>query len=360
MPRVYKRIEKFLPKPDIIHVVGTNGKGTTGRFLSAALYKAGYSIGHYTSPHILSFNERIWINGSDAANAVLEEAHKELQAILTQQESEALSYFEYTTFLAMLCFRGCDYVVLEAGLGGEYDATAVFEKVLTILTPVDKDHEAFLGENIEEIATTKLGATAKRTLSAKQPHAVVEQVAAKLAKEKGGKIFFAEDLIAKNDEEIVATVAKEEFLPPYLQENLKTAIAALKLLKIEYDAFSFLHAKLFGRLSRIAPNIIVDVGHNPLAARSITQALAGKKFVLLYNSFKDKDYKQILEILRPIVKHVEILSIEGERVEQEERLKKTLNQLKIQYAPFEKIDNDKEYLVFGSFKVVEDFLKIYA
>ena len=360
MPRVYSRIKKFLPKQKIIHIVGTNGKGTTGRFLSTALYKAGFSTGHYTSPHILRFNERIWIDGNEVEDAVLEKAHRKLQSLLTQEESEALSYFEYTTFLAMICFEQCEYVVLEAGLGGEYDATAVFEKILTILTPVDKDHEAFLGDTIEAITKTKLGAVADKLLLAKQHHDVVKTIAKKIVQEKNGKLFQTWELLDNKDEKIIALLDRKFELPLYLQENLATAIAALKILHIDYGTNSFEGAKLFGRLSKIAPNVTVDVGHNPLAAKRIASSLKGKRIVLIFNSFKDKDYKTILLILKPIVKRVEILPVNGERVESLSELQKSLKQLKIQYELFEKIEKSEEYLVFGSFAVVEEFLKRYA
>ena len=143
MPRVYEKVKQRLPLPKIVHIIGTNGKGTTGRFLASCLHSLGYKIGHYTSPHILKFNERIWLNGNDVSDDILNNAHDELQTILTQEDSNSLSYFEYTTLLAMLIYKDCDYVVLEAGLGGEYDATAVFPKVLTLVTPIDFDHEAF-------------------------------------------------------------------------------------------------------------------------------------------------------------------------------------------------------------------------
>lgn len=158
MPRVYEKIKSSLSLPKIIHIIGTNGKGTTGRFLASALHSIGFNTGHYTSPHILEFNERVWINGEDASYELLEKSHQELQNLLTTLDSDSLSYFEYTTLLAMIAFGECEYIVMEAGLGGEFDATAVFPKCLTIVTPIALDHEAFLGSNIQEIATTKLNA----------------------------------------------------------------------------------------------------------------------------------------------------------------------------------------------------------
>lgn len=143
MPRIYEKIKDVLPTPKIIHIIGTNGKGTSGRFLANALYSIGFNTGHYTSPHILEFNERIYLNDKNITDTALEMAHIELQAILDADDADSLSYFEYTTLLGMIVFKECDYVVMEAGLGGEHDATAVFEKILTLVTPIAYDHEAF-------------------------------------------------------------------------------------------------------------------------------------------------------------------------------------------------------------------------
>ncbi|MCW8837910.1 MAG: bifunctional folylpolyglutamate synthase/dihydrofolate synthase, partial [Thiovulaceae bacterium] len=181
-PKIYEKIKQYLTIPKIIHLIGTNGKGTTGRFLATALFNNNYSVGHYTSPHILRFNERIWINGYDVKDEVLELAHKKLYNILDKDDSDALSYFEYTTLLAMIVYEGCDFVVLEAGLGGEYDATAVFKKELTLVTPIDLDHQAFLGSEIKSISQTKLNAIQNNAIISKQKHQEVYDVASSINK----------------------------------------------------------------------------------------------------------------------------------------------------------------------------------
>lgn len=356
MPRVFTRVEKAFKIPKIIHLIGTNGKGTTGRFLASALLSLGHTTGHYTSPHILRFNERIWLGGSDVSAVLLDDAHDVLQGILTQEESDSLSYFEYTTLLAMWIFKDLEYVVLEAGLGGEFDATAVFPKILTLVTPIDLDHEAFLGESVEAIARTKLNAVQNVAILAKQKHEVVYKVAQKL---KGVKIYKTDDLLEKSDLQKIANISQTLALAPYLQENLKLSIAALKYLELEYNEDNFLNARLFGRLSPIAPNILLDVGHNVLAASSILEALEGKKYILVYNSYKDKNYTEILKTLKPIIAHVEILAVDESRIERKEVLQATLEALGIENTNFEQIDDASNYLVFGSFSVAQKFLQIY-
>ena len=359
MPRVYARLKASLKLPKIIHLVGTNGKGTTGRFLASALYSLGFSTGHYTSPHILEFNERIWLNGNNVSNVILSEAHAELLSLLTPQEAESLSYFEYTTLLAVFLYQECDYVVLEAGLGGEYDATAVFENILTLITPIDFDHEAFLGSDIESIATTKINAVQTRAIVAKQSHDEVMRAAQKIAQEKSLLIETYGELLDEQDRIKITQVAKNNELPLYLQENLMLSIAALKVLGIDYTIENFKNAKLFGRLSRLKENILVDVGHNTLAAKSIYETLKENKYILVYNSYKDKNYKEILSILQPIILHVELIDVADERIEETARLTEVMQELDIKYKHFKGVEKEKDYLVFGSFSVVEAFLKEY-
>lgn len=359
MPRIYEKIKQYFAVKKVIHVIGTNGKGTTGRFLATALVNRGFRVGHYTSPHILKFNERIWLDGYDVSTDILESSHQSLQALLTKQDLDSLSYFEYTTFLAMLVFDSCEYVVLEAGLGGEHDATAVFKKDLTLVTPISYDHEAFLGSDIKSIVNEKLNAIQNNAILATQNHQEVYDKAQDLKTKYQYNIYQLEDILSQEDRKNIALISEELSLVTYLEENLKLSIAALKFFSIAYEVGDFKNAKLFGRLTNITENIIVDVGHNPLAASSIFKALKGKKYILVYNTYKDKDYKKILTLLKPLVSIVEIISIDDERIETSDKLQSVLKDLEIKYTFFNKIDENQKYLVFGSFAVVEEFLRIY-
>lgn len=356
MPRTYKKIEDFFKLPKIIHLIGTNGKGTTGRFLASALLKKGLHVGHYTSPHILKFNERIWLNGLDISDDVLEDAHEKLSSLLSKEDTDALSYFEYTTLLAIVVYEKCDYIVLEAGLGGEYDATAVFPKELTLFTPIDFDHTAFLGNTIESIATTKLNAMQKSTIVGFQKYDAVYKIAEQIAAQKGVEITFLKECSAEFFEQI-AVISEAMHLPIYLSDNLSLAASALEKLGFEFSLEDFKDARLFGRLTQIAPNIILDVGHNPLAATAIAKALEGQKFTLIYNSYKDKDFAEILTILKPIITEIEILHVEDSRIASKELLEEAIARIGLTCRPYFKIQKQKNYLVFGSFSVAETFLK---
>lgn len=356
-PKAYQAVAHLLPSPKIIHLVGTNGKGSTGRFLAIALSRAGKKVGHYTSPHILRFNERIWVNGSEINDEALEAAHKKLLSLLPEAIAEALSYFEYTTLLAMVAYEECEYVVCEAGLGGEFDATNVYEKALSVFTPIDFDHAAFLGNTIDSIATTKLRSMQRVALLGKQKHSEVESIARTIAGEKGCNLYIFSERVTPEIETIGLHLATKNALSGYLCDNLMLAMMAYELLGYEASEELFDQSALFGRLSAIAPNITLDVGHNALAAESIVQSFAGKKVTLIYNTYGDKDYREILALLKPIIDSVEIIEVNEARIVERSALENALYDLKIPFSPFEIIGEDKEYLVFGSFSVAETFLK---
>ena len=357
MPRIYAKIKASLFLPKIIHVIGTNGKGTTGHFLATALHNSGKNVGHYTSPHIIEFNERLWLNGSNVSKELLNASHKKLYSLLSKEDADALSYFEYTTLLALVVYQDVEYLVLEAGLGGEYDATAVFENILTLVTPIDQDHEAFLGTTIQEIARTKLNAMQKKVILAKQKYSDVLCIAQEVAKIKECSLYELSELLSDEDEQKIAQIAKENSLVPYLIDNLRLAIAALKKLGLEYETHTFKNSRLFGRLTQYKKNILLDVGHNILAAGAIRESLKGSKYILVYNSYKDKNYKEILTELKAIVQEVELIEIDDARGESLSVLQETLDSLGMKHSRFKETQEEKNYLVFGSFSVVEAFLK---
>ncbi|MCX6061639.1 MAG: bifunctional folylpolyglutamate synthase/dihydrofolate synthase [Campylobacterales bacterium] len=356
-PAAYESIRSFLAIPKIIHIVGTNGKGSTGRFLATALHRAGKKIGHYTSPHIVRFNERIWMDGEEISDELLEKAHKKILGILTSEYAHTLSYFEYTTLLAMVVFEECEYVVLEAGLGGEFDATNVFDKVLSVFTPIDFDHSAFLGNTIESITTTKLRSMQRVALMGKQPFIETKIIARQIANEKKTDIKCIDGMASVKIKEHALQNAIKNGLSDYLRDNLELAMAAYEVLGYTAEKVLFDQNALFGRLTKIKDNITLDVGHNSLAARAIAEAFRGQKVVLVYNTYADKDYQEILSILAPIIESVEIIEVDETRIVARELLEGVIRDLRITYCSFQEIREDKKYLVFGSFSVAEAFLK---
>lgn len=343
----YGILKPNIKQPQTVHIIGTNGKGSTGRTI-AHLANKTLKVGHFSSPHISKFNERIWINGEDINDTELDKAHIKLYNILGQNISNSLSYFEYTTLLALVAFENLDLIVLEAGLGGEFDATNVCDKDLTVITPIDIDHQQFLGNTIEEIASTKIRSIQKKALLAKQPNHEVYTIAKDIANSKSAKLYFTSKDIELNLN-----------FSGYIKENILVALDALDILDIKYDIQDLDSLKLFGRFYKFNNNIIIDVGHNILASMAIFKTL-NHQVVLIYNSLDDKDYRKILKILQPKIKRVEIIKIPSQRATTTEEIASALDNLNIKYSTYNnKIDNKENYLVFGSFYVVEEFLRIY-
>ncbi len=336
--RAYALLRPHLKKQRTIHIVGTNGKGSTGRALAHMLRQSGKSVGHFSSPHIMSFHERIWINGEDANDAALERAHEKLLGILSGLE-EKLSYFEYATLLALTACNGCEFMVLEAGMGGEFDATNVAPKEISVLTPVGLDHQEFLGESVEEIAKTKLRSCDNTLVVAKQPCTEVYAVA---------------DAMFENYRRVQPR--EDFFMGGYLGENIQTAVEVLRLLGIAYDSALLEGFELFGRNYRFADNITLDVGHNPLAAQVLSKQLPAGT-ILVYNALADKDIKGVLTQLRPGLKRVEIIPIRTPRAAAREDIEAVCAALGIPCGGYEGIKRGEHYLVFGSFFTVESFVR---
>jgi len=337
--------------PYVIHIVGTNGKGTTGRFLSSFLHQQNKKVLHYTSPHIIKFNERIWIDGKDSDNNQLQEAHSKLQKILTSNLLEKLTYFEYTTLLAIYISSNFDYLVLEAGLGGEFDATNVVENNLSIFTTIGLDHQNFLGNSLEEIASTKMRSCNNNYILGEQISSLNLNSTKEVLKNKN-RIELDNNLKLNQD------ISK---LAPYLKSNLNLALSVLKYLNLFSSDLKI--DKLSGRFEYLKSNIIIDVGHNPLAASVILETLQkeNKKVILIYNSYADKDYKEVLTILKPIIKHIEIIECNDNRIVDKNILENTIDSLEIKREEFDirNLKDNLNYLIFGSFLVVESFLNSY-
>jgi dihydrofolate synthase/folylpolyglutamate synthase len=332
----------FLKNKKIIHIIGTNGKGSTGRFLAHYLFKSGFRVGHYSSPHISRVNERFWLNGSFATNDELEGAHSRLFTMLERDTLAKLTYFEYLTLLALVVFRDCDFIVFEAGLGGEFDATNVVKKELTLVTNIGFDHKEFLGNSIESIARTKLNSISNPSIIGKQQFSVVYE----MAKEYGAK-------------------RREVFLksfgnyPKFLVENLNLALSAVKQLNIDLDIKRLNDIELFGRFYRYKRNIILDVGHNSLSAKEISKVLKSRKVILIFNSMKNKEYRETLKVLKRNIKEIHIL--QSNSLERVDKLKRVLKSLAISCKIFkrDRLSSRETYLVYGSFFVVKEFLERY-
>ncbi|MDA3077366.1 Mur ligase family protein [Campylobacter sp. JMF_06 NA1] len=370
-PAAFEAVRSALPLKNITQIIGTNGKGSTGRFLSRIIMSANgangrnsgpkFSVGHYTSPHIMRLNERIYRDGREISDDELQGAHEFLQANLPAKFRNNLSYFEYLTLAAAVHFRECDYCVFEAGMGGEFDATSSFDRELSLFTPIGTDHIGMLGVNLEQISRTKLNAMAQNAILSDEMNEISVKIAREIAAQKGANLAFASDFLNADEKREIAEYIKTHNLANFQYSNLKLAVAGAKFWGLNFKIAEILPLDLPGRAEAIAPNIIIDVGHNELAAAALAKEFAGKKFTLIYNAFADKDIKKVLATLAPIIKNVQILPYEAPGRELGgEMITRALDELGIAHSEFRGETYENElYLVFGSFHLVEEFLKFY-
>ncbi|MCQ2707530.1 bifunctional folylpolyglutamate synthase/dihydrofolate synthase [Helicobacter pylori] len=357
--QIYKDFKNafFEIQAKVIHVVGTNGKGSTGRFLTLLLADQNFKVLHFTSPHVFEFRERFFLNGSVVEESVLENAHQQLQS---HAFSSACSYFEYATLLAVMLAKDCDYLVLEAGLGGEFDSTNALEKTLSVFTPIDYDHKEFLGDSLESIATTKLKAMGSLSIIAPQQELVLN-IAQKIAKDKHAKLILVQNEISQE----VKAYIERYHLAHFLAMNLEVALKAFETLlpcNKQEVLKNLKPLNLIGRCELLSPNILIDVGHNPHSAKALKEEIKrvfNAPIVLIYNCYQDKDACGVLEILKPVVKKVLILELHNERIIQLEKLKGILETLGLEHALFEDLEENENYLVYGSFLVANAFYKRY-
>lgn len=355
-PRIWDKIKHFFNIPPVIHIVGTNGKGSTGRYLAMILHKSGKNVGHFTSPHIFDFNERFWLNGSLISDQNLQKAHESLLLYFEKSNlnPNEPSYFEWACLLAAELFSECDEIIIEAGVGGELDGTNVFTKKLSIFTPIDLDHKDLLGENLEQIATTKLNSMQNTALMSSKNKNILS-LAKNIAKLKNC------ELILESDLDLANKYSQKHHLPLFLQDNFNLACNAAHVLNIAnlgeiVENLEILDLR--GRLEKINENLWIDVGHNAHAATMIANFFKGQKINLVYNAFADKDIEKILLILKPIIKILEIYKYESHnRALADELIFKIAKKLDISCSNFMSLKQNEKYLVFGSFVLVNNFIR---
>ncbi len=272
------------PAPQVITVGGTNGKGSTVAFIEAIARAAGWRVGAYTSPHLLAYNERVRVEGRDAEDAALVEA---FEAVESARGDTRLTYFEFGTLAALWLFtrNDLDLAILEVGLGGRLDAVNLVDPDVSVITTVDLDHQEWLGTDREAIGLEKVGiARAGRplVLGEDDPPASVLRHAYRLGAPaiRAGSDFLFERADDGGWHWREPGFALQLPLPgmaaPSQLRNAATAIAALRaldrLLPDAAWAAGVAAAQLPGRLQVFecdGIDIVVDVGHNPQAAREL-------------------------------------------------------------------------------------------
>lgn len=394
------------PAPFVITVGGTNGKGTTCRLLETMLLKAGLRVGVYSSPHLLRYNERVRIQNQELPD----EAHTQSFAYIEGRKTQSLTYFEFTTLSALYLFKQAklDVVILEVGLGGRLDATNIVDNNLAVITSIDIDHVDFLGSSREQIAFEKAGIfRAGKPVVIGEPDVPATMLAhagllgCELAcRDKDWSFAQKADSWTWQNQKVRLKNLPICRIP---LQNAATALAAVQFLPVQISEEiirqSLQEVELAGRFQHInaerlvplatlvrrsvesLPQIIIDVGHNPHAARYLADKLielkqkTSQKITAVCGILKDKDSEGVLSPLLPIIDKWYCVTLEGARGQSGSNLFVTLKNLaNKQQIPFHgesensvesgiisaisQMDNNEILLVFGSFHTVTGFLEL--
>ena len=305
------------PEFPVIIVGGTNGKGSTCAYLEAMLGAAGYKTGLYTSPHLLRYNERVRIAGVESRDTDLTHAFERIDAV---RGDTSLTYYEFGTLGAMLQFVDAqvDVAILEVGLGGRLDAVNIFDADAAIVTSVDLDHQAYLGDTRELIGFEKAGiyrAHRPALCSDPEPPASLRAHIANLGAD-GWQLGENFQLEATHDhwtyhgrDWLLSDLPLPEMQGAHQMRNASGAIAVLEALKnhLPVDAQAIRQglrqASVAGRFQRIglAPEIVLDVAHNPEAARALAATLiaypvTGRTWAVI-GMLADKDIAGVIAAL---------------------------------------------------------------
>jgi dihydrofolate synthase/folylpolyglutamate synthase len=332
------------------HIAGTNGKGSTAAFLESILRHAGLRTGLNTSPHLEKINERIRIDGKEISDkdfaAEFTRIHETIEPLLAEGKLRAHpTYFECVTAMAMEHFarQRVDFAVFEVGLGGRLDATNILAPAVTVITPIDFDHENFLGHSLQEIATEKAGILKPNTpavVAQQLPEA--REVILKRAKELGCPVIETYVAYRIHEKPVSARQANSESFPAgtvtatieevspgwsldispslpghFQAQNALNAVAAARViatsgLHVSDDAFAsgISNTVWPGRLEKLQahPDVYLDGAHNPAAAHELAAFLAenfaSRKIWLIYGALRDKSVDEVAGWLFPLAAEV--------------------------------------------------------
>lgn len=381
--KVAKRLNVSLDFASVITVAGTNGKGTTCAFIENALLIERHSVAVYSSPHIESFNERLRCDQKDvddhfwvAAFTQIEKARQEI----------SLTYYEYTTLAAFLILMELKptYIILEVGLGGRLDATNIIDADIAVVTTIDIDHQDFLGDNRESIGFEKAGIFRENSLSVigdiNPPNSLK-----KYANSLQTKTYYREVAFSlKHDKTGWCWSYQNEVyeplsLPHIPLDNVATAIMVLQLLNIKLST-DFINqvidkTKVAGRTEVFKlpkGEALLDVGHNPQAAKYLASILAQnpkQKVYAVMGMLKDKDIHEVLLPLHESVDAWYLGSLTTHRGASSEELAEKLSFFTQDFNCFDNvtqafkmanqaIEDGDLILVFGSFYTVAEVRRL--
>ena len=338
----------------IVHVAGTNGKGSVSALVASVLQQAGLKTGLYTSPHLIALNERFQINGIPIDDATLDALLEEVEAAAERVEASDAgvpTFFECVTALAVLWFArsGVAIAVMETGMGGRLDATNVLSPLLSVITRIGLDHMAYLGNTLEAIAGEKAGILKPGVpvVCGAMPGAACDVIAAQ-ARKVGAPLVQAVDALSVSrvsgdlrGQKLRISSTAEDYgvvnikLPAAYQiENVATAVAAIEtlagVLGVSFGRKTLVKglssAEWPGRFQCVSehPDVIVDGAHNPDGAAALVEALlaakCGKAVRFVVGQCEDKDSDGFFRTIAPVCGGVWTVPIDNPRSMSPDRL----------------------------------------
>ena len=377
--KVAQNLDLLQHTAKVILVAGTNGKGSTCAMLESISKEAGISFGCYTSPHLLQFNERIKVQGVAVDDALLVAA---FTAIEQGRDDIPLTFFEFTTLAALYIFKSqkLDLCILEVGLGGRLDAVNIVEPDVSIITTIALDHADWLGDSLEAIAFEKSGILRKGV-----PGFCGDSRSYQLVKEARPDIG-SELCLVKQPDTDGASIIGDQAINQYNihRQNIMLATQAFERL-FETSQWNFkkalAHIEFDGRFQKleIKPTTLVDVAHNPQAARNLNELLTNyrkvnsiEKVIAICGMMADKSIQETLEQIDPCIDEWRFVDFESSRAIGGQKLLTTYNQSKSPNKPAEcypsvatafqpiaakESEDSTLVMVFGSFITVANMLQ---
>jgi len=370
----------------LITVAGTNGKGTTCKLLEQALLAQNKTVAVFSSPHLISYCERVRHNGEPAAEVAFCDV---FELIERARGDITLTYFEFGTLAAMKMMQdwGVDVAILEVGLGGRLDATNILSADLAVITTIDLDHQDWLGDTREQIAREKAGIMrrdGKAVIGELAPPASLNEVADSL---HVNGVWVNKDFSYQLDDSGESWHwhgVRDHFahlpIPHIPMQNAATALAALEVLDLLPDEIQIKrilsHTQLSGRQQTISeqPRVVVDVAHNPQATKAMKQWLSrytASKIRIVVGMLKDKSITETLAPLSSLNAQWYVGSTSGPRGCSNQVLRQALHSVQVHDGAISSFNDiteayrgalndynkDELILVFGSFVTVADVLE---
>ena len=367
-----------------LHVAGTNGKGSTSTMLSEILIDAGYKTGLYTSPYVFDFNERIRVNSENIPNDDLAALISRIEPVITRlnENGVVITEFEIITAAALLYYKeqNWDYVVLDVGLGGRFDATNIISKPeVSVITSISYDHINILGSTIEEIAFEKCGIIKEnsRVVTSSLQNQDALKVIKDISAQKNAQLYIADyncveilsqsikgtDFLYKGTTYSISLVGMHQI------ENAVAVIEAANLIKgvtLTNIQNGIKNTVMKARMELVADNILIDGGHNEECAEAlkavIKSYLSDKKITAVIGMMADKECEKYLKNILPLCDSVVFTKPDNPRSEEPEKLaekaKLYIKKIAIENNPkiayYKTIEQAEFTLVCGSFYLISD------